>query len=257
MDIRFTDICLHYLLWSIPHEPLSRELGKRADRNVAAERYPLLAYSSRYWTVHCTSLSKHTRRRAGTPFASKDARHNAGQTGHSVSMIIGHLNSFIPKKAAVLTWLEAWFLFGGSRNVDDMLLLEVSETFHQLCEREHNFASTAHQRDILCARLRIIQQEIIGFMKLYRDLPRNPAQLWICDASFLEPSVSQLQSMLLQPNPPEDPLISDTPFFSFSMKSNDGNKAAACFIWPSRYVSRSFSLSHIRTNLERRVKCVF
>lgn len=250
MDIRITDACLHYLLRNVRHEPLSGEPGKCADKNSTAERYPLLSYSSRYWAVHCTLISEQTRRRGGTPgpSSSKDFKRNLGHDGYSPSKILAHLNSFFPKKAAVLTWLEAWFLFDGSRNVDELHLMEVSETLHQLCERERGLSNNVYQRDILCARLRIIQQGIAEFSKQCRDLTTNPALLWIPDPSFLEPSVTQVQSMLLQPHPPDDAAISDTPFFSYSMKSNDGKKAAACFIWPSRYAKNPGSLKLTKAN---------
>jgi hypothetical protein len=90
-------ICLSYLYLTVYHGPLSGSKRRVADVLEQVKKYPLLNYASEFWSFHVVDYLDHT---AGFPANEKD------------QLLMGLASKFLSDGQAVMTWIEACWMFG-------------------------------------------------------------------------------------------------------------------------------------------------
>ncbi|OQV09527.1 hypothetical protein CLAIMM_13640 [Cladophialophora immunda] len=106
--------CVSYLAKYIPPEPLSGSTNTTADLKIQTQRFPLLPYILQNWTFHVISAMKYGSSK-GNAAVDLEPEQVLGLT-----QLLNEIHSFILDKRAVMTWIEASWLFGAPPQLDGM-----------------------------------------------------------------------------------------------------------------------------------------
>lgn len=96
MQLYLGACCVSYLTYRLPLEPLGGSSSVTADPQIQSKRFPFLPYVLAFWDLHVSSAMKMTS--LGYAFA---------ETHH----LVAGVHHFLLNKKAVMTWIEASWLF--------------------------------------------------------------------------------------------------------------------------------------------------
>ena len=101
-------LCLSYMIYNIPHKPITVTGQQGTEAGDLSQKYPLLSYSTKWWPIHaCQSLRLNDLGASG---------YSAGCYGTSFKVIVEALCN----KNFISCWIETSYIFQNAPNLDIM-----------------------------------------------------------------------------------------------------------------------------------------
>lgn len=118
-------VCLSYLLYTIPAEPLSGSSQITPDASQQQRKYSLIDYATQFWSQHMINSLLEVK---SSPLSDK------------ADTLIRLASSFLQSQSSISMWIEASWMFQRSPHVDQTLL-------NALLQKRHYFSSHLNDED--------------------------------------------------------------------------------------------------------------
>jgi len=105
--LHITTVCLAYLFYTVPAEPLSGSAQETADKILVDRKYPLLDYASTFWAAHFADSTKE--------LSLSASLHTLDGGPATLTRLV---TSFVNDPLRVTTWIEAAWVFGATKVPD-------------------------------------------------------------------------------------------------------------------------------------------
>jgi hypothetical protein len=229
------NLCLAYLKYEIPHHPLGGTASSTPHPPSVVSRYGLLPYAVSYWSQHAMLSLAHD---AGYPEKVSATEIAELVPPNGVKDLVNFLRSLATDKPFATAWIEASWTFQVSPSFLELPHLLLTSWVTTDDQHQHLLKKDVRH---LGEKLRRFSSNLLQLNKQWGlTLAESPNEVWLPSINvFMEPEfwVGTDAASLTWLGCPED----TKSVLIVSQSSLEGKDVGIVRVWPSKYVTLSFS----------------
>lgn len=228
-ETELTRLCLFYLTYRSPAQPLSGNILEKASRSTVRGKFPFLRYAALYWSSHLVDTVCRPSRSRGIA---------QPQVQRSFDSMVTSIAQFLSQTFVLMAWVEALYMFQSivgsghslihtnmqkwSAGFEALDMLQINNSFPHLSSSVLAFAKDLAVMHHLWAETLTHSQE-----QIWKDITTfTPSRF------FAETTASNVDYMPQSINGQPD--LGHIPLCTISAESPGGSELGVLTIWPSR-----------------------
>ncbi|KAL2075301.1 hypothetical protein VTL71DRAFT_244 [Oculimacula yallundae] len=223
--IEITCVCLYFLTFGLPAQPLSKELGSNATMNDLSSAFPFCNYAALHWTGHLEA----------TRFdPSQTVGDSAPTTRDHFDRLLRSLSSLLSKSLNLMSWIEASYVYG-----KDPPYEQLKQWLRWARSLEELDVPKGHDWVHLCDDIAELARYLPEIYEYWGStLMKTPGSLWeeviaFTPCRLLPQTSSATIHSLITENPNSD-YMSTQYLCKISESSLNGRVLGVLSVWPSR-----------------------